>query len=179
MARQIPNANGYQCPHCGTDIDNFTSAVSDDDARPRSGAITVCDVCAAVAVFVEGGLAPLSEAALADLPSDAQALISTARQAVKKESAPFPPGYVAAVYQMRRAAKAWTLAHPCAQLNFERLPDDVLIIGGLNEANINRIACNEPARELLRVMDKATNGQGTVLQARAALETLFANGPSA
>jgi hypothetical protein len=77
--------------------------------------------------------------------------------------------------RMLAAAKAWRADNPGTELVFHPLgyPGGTSVLAGLVPELIRRVGGSHKTRELLRTMDAATNGEGTVAQAEACLEIVF------
>ena len=176
---RIPNAgDGYRCPHCKKLLDGFT-ALDKEDAKPEPGSLSVCMYCSALMQFVEGGLAHLAAAEFDALPADTRSQLSRTQEAARymraqRDKPGLPPAYYRDVETMYQAADKWIREHPCAALSFHQLDERVMYIGALDAHGINLLACNDPARDLLRAMDLSVNQRGTVFQARTVLEFLLA-----
>lgn len=84
------------------------------------------------------------------------------------------PEYKAAVDNMVRAGRAWldTLSGDVF-LQFAPFPDaPAIFTGDLNETMIQTYGQNETARELLRVMDRASNHDASLAMARIAVDII-------
>lgn len=77
-----------------------------------------------------------------------------------------PPEYRAIVNKMLEAGKAWIKRQSGdIRLAFLKEPPGVHFTGDLNEAGIQAYGLNESARELLRVLDVASNHEATIMMA--------------
>lgn len=83
-----------------------------------------------------------------------------------------PPEYRELVRRMVSAANTWLSQQSGdVYLEFQAFPDRDFS-GDFNEINIQLFGRNEQTREMLRVMDKATEHEATLMMARIAIDIL-------
>lgn len=168
----------YRCPHCKEKLDGYASI--GHDAVPQPGSLTVCGYCGCIGEYTDNSIKIFTAAQLDQLDPETRAMLVKTRNITREHAKKsFPPGYYRDAEAMRAAAVRWVQEHPCAQVTFNRIEDRLLYIGSLNEKGISLLACNEHAAALLRYMDKASGGRGTILQARSVLEVVFGAAGSA
>jgi hypothetical protein len=90
-----------------------------------------------------------------------------------------PDSYVELVRVMLDAGRAWLLARPGLRLRLRTLDERAMYIGELNEPTICWYAEDEDSRAFLRELDRASDGQATLQQARMAIEIICGRVPPA
>jgi hypothetical protein len=168
------------CPYCKAQLRGH-EALDGGAHKPYDGAYSICAECCELSRFADGKLIKVSPQEWDALPQKERDYFVKVRLGLDhvKKTIPkkdFPPGYYACCATMQKAAEAWVLEHPCAQLSFRELDPKIMYVGALEEKIICWLGCNEPARELLRTIDRATNHEATVMQTRVVLEHLFSRG---
>lgn len=171
------HVESFACPSCKKEMDAISSR---DGRKPEPGDLSICLYCGAFLRFLEGHkMEPLPPADFNALPAEQQramnyhAWCARILSSVPKD-APFPPSYYLSCEIMALAARHWLAKNPCVQLTWQKWPKEIAYIGSLSdEPVVEMLACNDHARELLRFMNNAVEGQGTALMARAVLDVLL------